>query len=840
MRCFCYAFAAILLLGSQHSAQASATATPVDAIKVPDGFKVELLYSVPSDEQGSWVSLATDPKGRLIASDQYGKLYRITPAEIGGNAGTTKVEPLSVDIGMAQGLLYAFDSLYVVVNGKPAGKRGQQPGGDNQQSGLYRVRDTNGDDQFDEVKLLRNIEGAGEHGPHAVILSPDGKSLYIAGGNHTKIPDPETSRVPRNWQEDQLLPRMWDAGGHAVGVMAPGGWVCKTDPDGKNFELVCSGFRNEYDIAFNPEGELFTFDADMEWDIGAPWYRPTRVCHVVSGGEFGWRSGSGKWPEYYPDSLPAAVDIGPGSPTGIAFGTGAKFPAKFQQALFIADWSYGVIYAVHLQPRGASYTGQFERFVSAAPLPVTDMLVNPKDGSLYFAIGGRRTQSGLYRVTYTGEESTASVAAPKATANELRDLRRKLEKLHVDAPESAIDIAWPHLAHPDRFISYAARIAVEHQPVSAWQDRALAEKDPRAVILAMVALARCGDKALLPKIVQKLDSIDWARQDEAQQLSLLRAYGLAFARMGQPSDSDRSKVLSKLDSLYPAESVRLNRELSQLLIYLEAPRVVERTLALTAKAPTQEEQIHYAFSLRSLKSGWTLDQRREYFTWFNKGAQHRGGHSLSGFIANTRTEAIATLGDDEKKQLASVLEAVPKPEPLPDTPPRSFVKQWTVAELASKAEAAQHGRNFRQGRELFAAANCFKCHRFAGEGGNSGPDLTGAGNRFNTLNLLESIIEPSKVISDQYDSTAFMLDDGRTIVGRVANLNGEKLMVIENLLEPGKLTEINRGRIEEMKRSPVSMMPTGLLDTLNEEEILDLLAYLRSGGNPQHELFSKN
>ena len=210
-------------------------------------------------------------------------------------------------------------------------------------AGLYRVRDTDDDDQYDSVEMLRKFEGGGEHGPHAVILGPDRKSLYICGGNNTRIPDPERSVVPRLWQEDQLLPRLPDANGHNVDAMAPGGWVCKTDRDGKEFLLISSGFRNEFDIAFDPNGELFTFDADMEWDFGLPWYRPTRVCHVVPGSEFGWRNGSGKWPTYYADSLPAAADIGPGSPTGITFGTGARFPAKYQNCAFhcrLELWSH--------------------------------------------------------------------------------------------------------------------------------------------------------------------------------------------------------------------------------------------------------------------------------------------------------------------------------------------------------------------------------------------------------------------------------------------------------------------------------------------------------------------
>ena len=115
--------------------------------------------------------------------------------------------------------------------------------------------------------------------------------------------------------------------------------------------MVSIGFRNAYDLALNADGELFTYDADMEWDLGLPWYRPTRVLHATAGSDFGWRSGTGVWPAYRLDSLPAAANIGPGSPVGLEFGYGASFPAKYQRALFALDWTYGTIYAVHLAGR---------------------------------------------------------------------------------------------------------------------------------------------------------------------------------------------------------------------------------------------------------------------------------------------------------------------------------------------------------------------------------------------------------------------------------------------------------------------------------------------------------
>jgi putative heme-binding domain-containing protein len=806
------------------SANDGPTATPAEAIRLPEGFQAELLYSVPIETQGSWVSMTVDPKGRLIASDQYGKLYRVSVSEPGAEETEVSVEALDVEVGTAHGLLYAFDSLYLV-----AGEREQ---------GLYRLRDTNGDDEFDHVQLLRRLPGGGEHGPHSVVLSPDGKSIYLCAGNHTDLPEMEESLVPRNWDEDQLLPRMWDAGGHAVGRMAPGGWIARTDPEGSSFELVSIGYRNHYDIAFNADGELFTFDSDMEWDIGAPWYRPTRVVHAIPGSEFGWRSGTGKWPEYYPDSLPATVDIGPGSPTGVVFGTGAKFPEEYQRAFFIADWSYGKLYAVQLIPEGASYRGEFDLFASASPLAITAVLIHPHDGAMYFLTGGRRTQSGLYRVTYTGSESTEPVDLKNEEGRELRELRHRLEALFSEQGEEVVEKAWPHLAHEDRFIRYAARIAIEHQPVELWRDKALRETDPQRLLEGAIALARNGEEGDRQAAVRQLSGLDWDSLSRMQKLSLLRAYGLLFIRLGAPSESEREQVLSQVDSAFPARDQALNQELARLLVYLNAPEIIERTLARLRSASTQEEQLHYALILRVPQEGWTDEQREDYFRWFQQAAALRGGHSFQGFLANIRQEVIGALTDDQKEKLGSLLDD--RSATLPSEPtrePREVVKQWTTDELVKLGEDAMHGRDFERGREVFAQADCFKCHRFDGQGGIIGPDLTGVGRRFDLRYLVESIIEPDKAVSDQYQATVFVLETGMTVIGKVANLNNDQIMVITNMLEPGNMTAVRRGEIEEQFASPVSMMPAGLVDTFEADEILDLIAYLRSGGDPDDEAF---
>ena len=834
----CLGIAALLPAFAQGSLKDAATA--VGSLKVAKGFKVDLLYTVPKDGKGSWVSMCLDPKGRLIVSDQYGKLYRLTLPPLGSTA-EPGVETLDIPVGGAQGLLYAFDSLYVMcANDKPYAR------------GLYRVRDTDGDDKFDDVKLIRGLDGGGEHGPHAILLSPDGRSLTIVSGNQTKLTAIDSSRVPMLWSEDHLLPRLWDGNGFMKGVLAPGGWIAKTDPEGKTWELMANGFRNEYDAAYNRDGELFAFDADMEWDMNTPWYRPTRVNHVASGAEFGWRSGAGKWPAYYPDSLGAVVDVGPGSPTGVTFGYGAKFPAKYQEALFINDWSYGKLYAVHLKPQGSGYTGELEEFIAGSPLPLTDLVVNPKDGALYFAIGGRKTQSALYRVTWTGGGSTAASSGMKGGEKE-RAQRHALEAFHGKVDPKAVKAAWPFLGSKDRNLRFAARVAIEWQPVGTWRELALAEKDPEASIQALIALSRASSKdafhrkasdpqpdaTLQAKIVASLDRIRWDKISDPQRLELLRAYSLAFTRLGRPDEATRTRLIAKFDPVYPAKTRELNAELAPMLVYLEAPSAAAKLTAALATAPTQEEQLDIARSVRGLKNGWTLDQRKAYFSWFLKAANFRGGASLAGFLRDMKADAVATLSPSEKTALAEVLSAKPVvKKPLENLlAGRATVKEWTVNDLAPALASGLKGRNFERGRELFGAVGCYNCHRFATEGGAVGPDLTGIAGRFNPRDLLESVIEPSKEVSDQYAPTIFTLKNGTSVIGRVANLNNDDISVMEDMSAPGDFTNVKRAELVRSEPSKVSPMPEGLLNTLKQDEVLDLMAFLLSRGERDGKFF---
>jgi putative heme-binding domain-containing protein len=580
------------------------------------------------------------------------------------------------------------------------------------------------------------------------------------------------------------------------------------------------GLRNPYDLAFSPSGELFTYDSDMEWDAGTPWYRPTRINHVVDGADFGWRAGSSKWPDDYLDSFGSVVDVGFGSPTGLAFGTGTGFPDRYRRALFAADWSYGNIYTIHLEPRGASYSGSIERFVSGAPLPVTDLVVRPQDGALYFTVGGRGITSALYRVAYRRDEPATPAEGRPDRGSELRRLRHRLE---AGVP---LDLAWAHLSHPDRSVRHAARLALERHPVDRWRERALTEPDPRTRVAALVALARRGDRADQPRVIESLGRIDWPGLGDGDRLDLLRAYELAALRPAPAGEAGRRRIVDRLDRRFPSGNDRLDRELAEILSSLDAPGLIPRMLPLLERVTTQEQQIHLVMCLRDVRRGWTPDQRRSLFGWLHRSGSHRGGITFGEYMEGIRRDFRAQLDPREEAALGDLLRVRPAEDPYAALRRRPAVRKWTVAELVTLLDHRAGAGNPVRGREVFATALCYRCHRFAGQGGMVGPDLTGAARRFNTRDLLEAIVEPNRVVSDQYRTSRIALKDGRVLTGKIKDQSGNSLVLITDPLSPDDLLQVARDEVDEIAWSGTSTMPEGLLDSFTGEEIADLMAFL--------------
>ncbi|HRO44761.1 c-type cytochrome [Agriterribacter sp.] len=821
---------------------------PSGELRTLPGFNAELLYEVPRKSQGTWVSLAIDEQGSMVASDEYHQgMYRIDVQTNDDGKPKVQVTKMVLPATGAQGLTWFKKNLYANVYG----------------SGLFRMSASQKDGILDEMKFLGGPQVSSDHGNHALVPIPDGSGLYVVNGNHTPLPEKYTSRV-LNWREDILLTRQWDARGHARGILAPGGYIARIDGDARNWDILSVGYRNQYDVAIHPNGELFTFDSDMEWDIGMPWYRPTRILHVVSGSDYGWRSGSGKWKDFYEDSHPPVLDVGPASPTGVLFGTGARFPEKYQKALFALDWTYGTIYAFHLKPKGASYTATAEEFLSGHPLAVADAVIG-KDGAMYFITGGWSNDTKLYRVTYTGEASTDPVQYREDTEGlASRKIRHRLEAFHGRRDAGAVAAAWPYLADEDQFIRSAARVAIEFQPISGWIARAKAETRPQAVITSTVALARAGDSTYLNDALTLLEKLDFVTLDNLKKLGYLRALSLSFMRLGKPDQAAGQKIADRLMKFLPDKDERVNVELVRSLIYLKEARVISIALDLirSSKTPPAPDwgtvikrnnsyggtiqrmlddpppvnKLEYLFMLRDLGEGWTIDQRKNYFSMINEAAGAMGGESYWGFLERMRNEALLGVPDEHRVALGELIsKPIAKAPPFEIKPVKGPGKNWTVDNALQAVNKPSGAKSFEQGRNAFFATGCASCHRFDGMGGNIGPDLGAVGNRFSVQKILEDIIHPSETISDLYGSSRVTLNSGRSLEGLVVK---DEAFIRVYSREPNRAPDIvSSSEVASIEPVPVSQMPPGLINSLNADELSSLIAYLRSGGDPKHEAF---
>ena len=795
-------------------------ATPIGSIRVQPGFQVELLRSAQKGES-SWISMTFDDQGRLILGlDDIG-LGRLT---LNDAAKKFPFERIDNTLKHCRGVLYAHNNLYVSeTNGQ----------------GLHRFRDTNGDGQFDQRQLLKKLEYGSRfgHGSNQIVLGPD-NNIYLVVGNDVAFPEGLSPNSPyRDPHNDHLLTNPHDAGqDDRVG------YILKTDPSGKTWEILAGGFRNQVDMAFNSEGEMFTYDADMEWDIGQPWYRPTRVNHIIPGGEYGWRWGTGKWPEYYADSLPSTLNTGLGSPTGMVFGTDSNFPERFKNALYIADWQNGRILLVDLIPNGASYTCQYEVFLEGGPLNVCDMQFGP-DGALYFITGGRGSQSGLYRVTPTASQNKKSTAPKidektKALAEAARLLRRQIEQYQAKSV-SDINLIWPHLRSPDRWLRFAARLAIENQDVSRWRSRALTETNTTAAITGLIALCHQGTAEDKDAVLAALNRIDLRQLRQQQLLALLRAYELCFIRLGAPTTAQADIVKQRLLPLYPHATSSANHMLCDLLVYLNSDSVVPETVKLLTDTSTQEEQLRAARTLTHARQGWHTDLQQKFLAWLAHARTFSGGKQLTERIRDIRVDFLDTLTEQQRQQFSKEIAALDKPlVELETVPARPLVQDWKLEDLEPHLSAVKTSRDFKSARQALLAANCLKCHRIGSTGAQIGPDLTNVGKRFDSRAILESIITPSKVMDEKYLYTVYILESGKVVTGRPVGVNKTTITVETDPIKQTTVT-VARDEIEESLLSKTSPMPASLINVLTKEEILDLLAYLKAGGDPQADAFQK-
>jgi putative heme-binding domain-containing protein len=330
----------------------------------------------------------------------------------------------------AMGLLVEGDTLFAVGDGA---LRRFQLGSDGRAVGK-------------SVELVR-VKTGQEHTAHAIRRGPDGW-LYLLCGDATA-----------------------DFGKKALPHLAPmklpvGGFMLRFSPDFKTTELVADGFRNPYDLDFTADGEPVTFDSDNERCVGLPWYEGCRLYHILPGGHYGWQAPqhatTWRMPPYFIDVVAPILNLGRGSPTGVAAYRHRQFPEKYRGGVFVADWTFGRIWFVALKPNGGTYEGKAEQFLQSSGdlgLAPTALAVHPLNGDLYVSIGGRGTRGAVYRISYPAGERTAAVIPSAPDDAYVFRKRRQIEAFARGRSRTSKPVRAEFLANiidPDRTIRQAA------------------------------------------------------------------------------------------------------------------------------------------------------------------------------------------------------------------------------------------------------------------------------------------------------------------------------------------------------------------------------------------------
>ena len=257
----------------------------------------------------------------------------------------------------------------------------------------------------------------------------------------------------------------------------------------------------------------------------------------------------------------------------------------------------------------------------------------------------------------------------------------------------------------------------------------------------------------------------------------------------------------------------------------------------------EPQQTYLAITLSKAEKGWNPEMREKYFAWYRKAFSYRGGNSYIGFIDKARNFALKNLSKGKRKYYDELSGGDLLTDSGNDLErsdyPKGPGKNYQIKDIDTLFASALKDRNFKTGKSMYIATTCIRCHAIKGEGGNVGPDLTQIGTRFSTKDIMEAILLPSKTISDQYATTEFQLKNGKSMVGKITNQDEENYYIAQNPYVADILVKVPKKNVLSKNYSSVSSMLPGMVNSLNAEELRDLVAYLTSGGDENHAVFKK-
>tara|TARA_R110002072_G_scaffold253748_7_gene412529 strand:+ start:2841 stop:6308 length:3468 start_codon:yes stop_codon:yes gene_type:complete len=579
----------------------------------------------------SQLSLAVGPTGRVYVGTESPGLVEAIDAD--GDGFYEHFEPLDTGgLHRIQGILAEADALFVVAIGQTNGER---------VIGLWKT-DVDGRDP----QLVLGFDGDDEHSPHAVVRGPDG-ALYLTHGDMSRPRGHPSRPVPA--QPPTLLRPLPDPAGFGQRGRWPFGGIVRVEPTTGAWRWRGYGLRNPYDLVFDDEGECFTVDADMEWDLGWGGYRPTRAALVVEGGDHGWRPGSDPLQGWSPDAVPPIAELERGSPTGVLLTDTLAFPEDYDNVLLYCDWIAAELVGVRLSPQRSGFTGTKETVLSCAgPMPLTDMAALP-DGSLLLTSGGRGQTGSLIRLA--PEEPRTTERAPRENAT-ARVARRELED-----PDGA-PIATNVLLSPtdDPWILQARR---RHFPA------ALRSGPPRVAGIMGKNYWWPELHMAEPRFKDKQDAHDlvnflWINVTPELRIKQLRAGALVLANGGKIDSLFAANFENRLKQLLDDPEPAIWRQAAEMLSSRTTKFAAETLLVRLAAETDRVQATYLARCVANMATTLSSEHRVRALAFLEEASGWGGNVSYAGWIQTMFDVHLRAAGKGELLELAQAGELGPR------------------------------------------------------------------------------------------------------------------------------------------------------------------------------------
>jgi putative membrane-bound dehydrogenase-like protein len=586
-----------------------------------------------------------------------------------------------------------------------------------------------------------------------------------------------------------------------------GGNIYRCHADGSKLRLLATGFWNPFGIHMDRHGRIIAVDNDPD---ASP---PCRMLHVVEGGDYGYQFRYGRsgrhpfqsWDGQLPGTLPMICGTGEAPCEVLRYETNG-LPAEYLGKYLVTSWADHRLEMYDLVPRGRSYGAKQKILVQGGKdFRPCGMVIAP-DGSIYLS------DWVLPDYHLHGKGAIWQVRAKAPNAHSTTGERPILPE---EPPQRGGNV----LGSNDPFQQHFARQSLARNIKALESEVFSASRPSRVLCQILLAQRDTGEVQFQKRIPYYLRS----PHEDVQFLTAKWVSDLALKdyRTDIETALQNPKLTPRMMLAYATALARIDGlPVSETAL---ADRFVER-LRDAQLSPEQKRQ--YLKLVPVTHPKLTVDLLGSLFHGENQALNEEVALSL---LLHPKPEKQDAL--DRMRKVSSLSQethqivALSRKKPS-DVKPDHGNGRPSVHESEAWLNTFQDG-HVKAGRRVFFdphGPGCYRCHTHDGRGNDVGPDLTTIG-RSEPKRIMESLLQPSATVAPQHQAYTLVMKDGRTLTGTLVKTH---LDTYTYLNAEGQLFEVKTYDIEETVPAKKSLMPEGLLQQLTDQEVKDLLEFLKA------------